>query len=78
MSTIQKDIHLQVSWFTLRAWTSNTYHSYKMYITFEEMCKHSFRKGCLNMLSDAGIWREQKKKTTKKRYTEYKYIHIQE
>lgn len=62
MSTIQKDIHLQVSWFTLRAWTSDTYHSYKMYITFEEMCKHSFRKGCLNMLSDAGIWREKEKK----------------
>lgn len=24
---------------------------------FEEMCKQSFNKGCLNMLSDAGIWK---------------------
>lgn len=36
---------------------SNTYHSYKNVYYFEEMCKQSINKGCLNVLSDAGIWK---------------------
>lgn len=49
---------------------SNTYHPYKNVYYFEEMCKQSFNnKGCLDMLSDAGIL---------EKYTVRKKEHIQE
>ena len=53
-----ENINLQVSWFTLRGWMSNTYHSYKMYITLKKCAnKALIIKDAFNMLSDAGIWK---------------------
>lgn len=43
------NIHLQVSWFTLRAWMSHTIHTKCRYY-FEEMCKLSFNKQCSHAL----------------------------
>lgn len=36
---------------------SNDLSSIQNVYYFEEMCKESFNKGCRNMLSDAGIWK---------------------
>lgn len=55
MNTIQKSFACELIYFErvneqYLSSIQNVYH-------FEEMCKQSFNKECLNMLSDAGIWK---------------------